>query len=50
MLWGTAGIPTLFKALSYPISVAFSIHLHDQRVPVPTEAVEGVQPVPGVSH
>lgn len=47
MLWGSAGIPTLLKALSYPISVAFSTHLHDQHVPVP---VEGVQPVPSVSH
>lgn len=47
MLWGSAGIPTLLKALSYPISVAFSTNLHDQHVPV---SVEGVQPVPSVSH
>lgn len=50
MLWGSAGIPTLFKALSYPISVAFSTNLHDQHVSVPSEAAEGVQPLPCVTH
>lgn len=50
MLRGSAGIPTLFKAPSYPISVPFSANLHDQHVSVPGEAPEGVQPLPCVSH
>jgi len=52
LLWGSVGIPTLFKVLIYAISVAFSANLHVLHFSVSTEADKDVQPmeVPCVSN